>query len=152
MSEPDSTFREYIETVEVHAEAVIEALDEYPEDFDNLHEAVRYAVGDAQSVIYPAHALAVVRLSPQDPDDPEFGSGWREHLDLDARPSWGEVVGEMARVCLYSDVYGRVSRCPDCHSMGYNWSDGDTPRKIDCETCNGTGKRSFEDLTGSVEA
>lgn len=137
------TYREYRETVDLHAGSILDELDEYPTD--DLHRRISDSLEGAQSVIYPGWALMTVLLSDTDPDMPDYGPGWKERLDLGAGPSWGEAVGEMAYVCLYSDVMEWLKRCPDCRGMGDYYPE-DSREKVDCETCDGTGNRDLEAL------
>lgn len=141
----DWTFAQYRATVESHAETVIENLTSYPDDYEEPHHAVRQVVENAHAVTYPGWSLMTVLLSEQDPDDPEYWASWRELLDLDAGPSWSEIIRQMAYVCLYSDVYDHAARCPDCRGMGDFYPDDGGPKQ-DCETCGGSGRRDLEQL------
>lgn len=104
------TYLEYRQDVELAASVAIEARNEYPEDFGTLDEAVRYAIeGDSRFTNY-GHMLMTVLLSDTDPDAPDYGERWQARADLGGDPTWPDLVGEMARVCYYSDVVEQMGR------------------------------------------
>ena len=112
----EMTYRHYTQHVETAAEVAIEAMEEYPEDYDNVHESVEYAVGGSQLIHNYGYMLMTVLLSDQDPDNPDYCSPWTVyagcHTDRDGELdiSWSGAVTEMAYVCYYSDVMEKVKR------------------------------------------
>ena len=105
-----ATYRQYRQYVKTHADAAEEALAEYPEDFETAHEAVRHALQGAHWPNNGGLALVVNLMSHQDPDVPDYCGSWTQYVDLDSDPTWSEVVGAMARVCLESDVFEELDR------------------------------------------
>lgn len=145
------TYRQYRETVERHAEAILDELEEYPDEFDSIEAAIANSVDHSHTLIYPGWALAAVLLSDQDPDHPDYCEPWTAYADL-TDPTWPDVVGAMARACLYSDVFDHLKRCPDCSGIGRVMKELDDVPAVDaeCETCDGSGERDLEALTGAT--
>lgn len=104
----DMTYREYREQVELAAEVALEAMNEYPEDWDSIDEAVRYAIRGDQLFSDYGYKLMTVLLSDTSPDSPDYCEPWDAYVDLSGEPSWSEAVSQMAWVCYYSDTYGKV--------------------------------------------
>lgn len=104
------TYRDYREEVEASATVALDAMEEYPEDFETLHDAIHYATeGDSRYTNY-GHMLMTVLLSDQNPEAPDYSERWQAFTDLSNDPTWAECVSEMARVCYYSDVFAQATR------------------------------------------
>lgn len=102
-------YRDYCRAVEIHADAAREVLTDYPEDPDDIHDVVRYAIEGANLVTDRGFMLVTVLLSDQDPDRPDYMSEWRQFVDFnDDELSWSGAVQQMAYVCLYSDVMDSI--------------------------------------------
>lgn len=104
-------YRHYHGHVETSAEVALNKLDEYPEDFANLHEAVESAIRGDRLVTTYGYSLMTVLLSDQRPDTPDYAEHWALYADLsDSRPSYGGVITAMAYVCYQSDVFRKAKR------------------------------------------
>lgn len=106
----EMTYRHYRQNVETAAEAAYEAMADYPEDYDNLHDAVVSTVDGDYHINNYGYMLMTVLLSDQSPDSPDYCESWDVYCDLSNDPSWSDAVGAMAYVCFYSDVYEKLEQ------------------------------------------
>jgi len=106
----DMTYRDYMEHVETAAKSVIINTEDYPEDFDDIHDAVWQTVDGARLVNNYGYMMMTVLLSDQNPDRPDYCEPWTVYVDLSNDPTWSDAVSAMAYVCYYSDVMDKVKR------------------------------------------
>lgn len=102
------TYRDYHDSVGANVDAAEEALTEYPEDWETIHDVVTYAIDGDRFLHQGGFSLVTVLMSDQNPDRPDYTERWQSFVDFDADPTWSDVLQQMAYACLYSDVLNRL--------------------------------------------
>lgn len=100
-------YRDYKQEVETAGES---ALDAHLSHEDDLHKAIEYGISGSSRFTNYGHMLMTVLLSDQSPENPDYSEPWSQFIDFDSDPTWADVVGQMARVCYYSDVMDYVKQ------------------------------------------
>lgn len=104
----EMTPREYHEHVTSVAEGAIEALEEYPEDFnDSTEQAVEYAIDGSNMIHNRGYRLITLFHTSQHPDNPEYAEEWSNRVNTNDLTA-GDALTQMAYACYYSDVMAKT--------------------------------------------
>ena len=96
-----SDYAEYRDVIETMADAIEHAIEEYPEDYDDLSELVFEEVDSSQYIIYTHHNLDVLKHADTQPDE------WK-HLVEDGA-GYQEVLQAMAFEAMRYDLYDELN-------------------------------------------
>lgn len=107
----EMTYRHYKENVILHAEVTLKQMEAYPEDFDNLHDAVRQSIQGDPLVMNNGYQLMTILQSDTHPDTPDYCEPWAHYVDFSGNDTTAsDCLTQMAYVCYYSDVFEKVKR------------------------------------------